>query len=255
MTLLASIRLVTHLNVLRDAGRSPQAAGGVPSPEVAARIVQSTDAAHHVSSPDGLLGLPPDHASELDHAIAAALGHGSSDWVLARPRPGRLGPLRGPVALTRAALEAGAAVIPRDGGPSWVPRRVGPAVQWSIMSSERPFPPVAAAEAEHALTLAMLGATEELDRLGMVSGRRPRGTDLLMPQAYPARQRRAADRALRLVEACEAGLADESGLLHAHAVETRARTLRALLNAALDSLEASCAWHSADEEGLEDDDW
>lgn len=255
MTLFAAIRLVTHLNVLRHAGRSSAIDAGTPSVEVVARIVQAEDAAHHVSSPDGLLGLSGDDAVELDRAIAAALGYGQSDWVLGLPRPGRLGPLRGPATLTRAALEAGAAVIPRDGGPAWVPTRVGPAVQWLVLPAERPFPPVASAEAEHALTLAMLAATGDLDRLGMVSGRRPRGTDLVLPSAYPARQRRAADRALRLVEACEAGLADESGLLHAHAVEARARTLRALLNAALDSLEASCAWQAPDDEGLEEDDW
>ncbi|SDB90986.1 hypothetical protein GA0111570_10811 [Raineyella antarctica] len=242
VTLLATIRLVTHLNVLRHGAPATGPGTGVPSIDVAARTVQGQDAAHHVTSPDALLGLPPEHASTLEEAMEAALAYDSSDWVLALPRPGKLGPLRGPAELTRAALDAGAAVIPREGGPAWVPTRVGPAVQWVLVRADRPFPPVSAAEAEHALSLAIVAATSELDRLGMVSGRRPGTTGLLLPAAYPARQRHSADRALRLVEACEAGLADESGLLHAQAVDVRARTLRTLLNAALDSLEASCAW-------------
>lgn len=248
MTLLAAIRLVTHLNVLRNGAATP--AGGPPSTEVAARTVQAGDTAHHVSSPDGLLGLAADDASPLQVAMAAALASPSNDWVLALPRPGRLGPLRGPAALTRAALEAGAAVLPREGGAGWIPTEVGSAVQWILLPAERPFPPVSSAEAEHALSEAMVAATGELDRLGMVSGRRPDPTGPVMAAAYPARQRRAAERALLLVAACEAGLADESGLLYAHAAQTRARALRALLHAALDSLEASCAWPTADTGGL-----
>lgn len=241
MTLHAAIRLVTHLNVLRHgAGTTPGA--GVPSVEVVARTVQGHDAAHHVTSPDGLLGLPVDHASSLQDAVAAALASATGDWILALPCPGRLGPLRGPAALTRAALEAGAAVLPRDGGPAWVPTRVGPAIQWLLLPAERPFPPVGAVEAEQALTEAMLAATSVLDRLGMVSGQRPGTAGPTLPGAYAARQRRAADRALLLAAACEAGLADESGLLHAHAAQSRAQVLRGLQRAALDSLEASCAW-------------
>lgn len=244
--MLAAIRLVTHLNVLRHGADPLVAATGVPSIEVAARTVQAGDAAHHASSPDALLGLRPDGSSPLDEAMAAALRHDGSDWLLALPRPGKLGPLRGPAPLTRAALAAGAAVVPVAGGPAWVPTRVGPAIQWLLTSAERPFPPPSAAEQEHALTLAIRQATGVLAELGMVSGQRPESTGLLLPAAYPARQRHSADRALRLVEVCEAGLADESGLLHAHAVELRARTLRMLLNAALDSLEASCAWPPAE---------
>ncbi|MEA5154185.1 hypothetical protein [Raineyella sp.] len=243
MTLLAAIRLVTYLNVLRH-GSSPAADAGrsVPSVEVAARTVRGADAAHHVSDPDALLGLTDEGSSPLDEAMRAALVHCPEDWILALPRPGRLGPLRGPMPLTRAALAAGAAVIPRAGGAAWVPVRVGPAIQWQILPAERPFSPVSSVEAEHALTEAMHAATRELDQLGMASGRRPEGDGPVLPPDYPSRQRQAAARALRLVEACEAGLADESGLLHAHAVEVRARALRALLNAALDNLEASCAW-------------
>ncbi|QGF24955.1 hypothetical protein [Raineyella fluvialis] len=207
-------------------------------------MVQGPDAAHHVSDPDALLGLSDEGSSALDEALAAALAHQPGDWILALPRPGRLGPLRGPLPLTRAALEAEAAVLPRAGGAAWIPARVGPAIQWRLVRADRPFPPVSSAEAEHALTEAVRAATGELDRLGMVSGRRPGGEGLELPPSYPARQRASAARAVRLAEACTVGLADESGLLHAHAMEIRARALRTLLNAALDSLEASCAWQA-----------
>lgn len=275
--LLAAVRLVTTLNVLRhgpatgsttasgpDAGatgRSGRESGSragssgrraevsAPSVEVAARMVRDGDAAHHVSDPDALLGLSGEGSSPLDEAMSAALARTDEDWILALPRPGRLGPLRGPLSFTRAALDAGAAVIPRTGGAAWIPTRVGPAIQWLLVPAERPFPPASSAETEHALTDAMRAATGDLDRLGMVSGRRPAGDGAVLPAAYPTRQRTAAARALRLVEASEAGLADESGLLHAHAAELRARTLRALLNAALDSLEAACAWPPFETEG------
>ncbi|WOQ18302.1 hypothetical protein [Raineyella sp. W15-4] len=245
MTLLAAIRLVTNLNVLRHGPAAGAAGSSAPSAEVAARMVQDGDAAHHVSDPDALLGLSGEGSNPLDEAMPAALRRTTEDWILALPRPGRLGPLRGPMSLTRAALGAGAAVIPRTGGAAWIPARVGPAIQWQLVAADRPFPPVSSAETEHALTDAIRAATGELDRLGMTSGRRPESDGLELPAAYPTRQRHAAARALRLVEACETGLADESGLLHAHAAELRARTLRGLLNAALDSLEASCAWQPA----------
>lgn len=246
MPLLAAIRLVTTLNVLRHGPATGAAASSAPSVEVAARLVIDGDAAHHVSDPDALLELSGEGSSPLDEAMLAALARTVEDWILALPRPGRLGPLRGPLSFTRAALDAGAAVIPRTGGAGWIPTRVGPAIQWLLVPAERPFPPVSSAETEHALADAMRAATGDLDRLGMVSGRRPAGDGAALPAAYPSRQRNAAARALRLVEACEAGLADESGLLHVHAAELRAQALRALLNAALDSLEASCAWPPAD---------
>jgi len=239
--LLAAIRLTTHLNSLRH-GRST----GTPSLDVAARTVQGPDAAHHVSDPDALLGLPADESSPLEEAMAITLKRAEDDWLLALVRPGRLGPLRGPVPLTRAALAAGAAVVPRSGGPAWVPTRVGPAIQWQLLVADRPFAVPSSAETERTLAEAVIAATGELTALGMTSGRRPEDRGLVLPAAYPIRQRRAAERAWRLVEACRAGLEDPSGLLHSHAVELRSRVLRELLNAALDSLEAATAWPAAD---------
>lgn len=265
MPLHAAIRLVTHLNVLgpgtQDRPTQPQdrpdqasrPPGHSPSVDVAARTIQGRDAAHHVADPDGLLGLVEVAASPLHDGLAAALADyrarpdASADapggWLLALPRPGRLGPLRGPQSLTRAALQAGAAVIPTWGGVAWVPWRVGPAIQWETFRAERPMPLVSSAEAEQLLSHAIIAATSVLGELGMTSGRRPEGWLPEMAAGYPARQRRAAERALLLVEATDAALADDSEILHTHAIATRAASLRQVQQAALDSLQSACAWH------------
>ncbi|MVA77184.1 hypothetical protein GC722_14290 [Auraticoccus sp. F435] len=235
MPRLAAITLVTHLNALQHTPLSS---------EVAASLVAHGDVAHHVVDADGLLGLDPLRSSDLITALRAVQLVAPGSWQLALPRPGALGVLRGPVALNRAGLETGAVVVHASGGWAFVPHRVGPAVQWRVLAAERPFPSPSAAECERALSAELLQAAGTLSELDAPSGTRP-DVDLpgpLLAAAYPARQQRAAERALRLLLVAEAGLADDRDVLHSFAVQKRADVLRRLQAAAADALCAACAW-------------
>ncbi|SDE49246.1 hypothetical protein [Auraticoccus monumenti] len=232
---LAAITLVTHLNALQH---TPLSA------DVAASQVAHADVAHHVVDPEGLLGLDPLRANDLTTTLLAVQLLAPGSWLLALPRPGALGVLRGPPALTTAALQAGAAVVHADGGWAFVPHRVGPAVQWQVLPAARPFPSPGSAEAERVLATEVISASRELARLDAASGARPE-VELpagVLPAAYPARQQRAAERALRLLTVAETALADDRDVLSSFAVTQRAEVLRRLEAAATDALCAACAW-------------
>lgn len=228
----AAVRLTAHLNAVRHAATSP---------EVAARAIIGDDAAHHVTDPDGLAGLDPLRANELDIAIAATMVTHGGDWVLALPRPGHLAPLRGPASLTQAALGTGAAVVHAEGGLAWVPHRVGPAIQWRLYAAERPLLAATPAEAERRLSEAVLAAGAALAGLAP-SGERPEVAELTLPRSYGSRSHRAAHRAMLLWAATEAALADPTGLLHSHDVGVRDRALRDVHDAAADALCAAVSW-------------
>ncbi|MDO5683801.1 MAG: hypothetical protein Q4G46_13370, partial [Propionibacteriaceae bacterium] len=131
MPLSAALNLTAHLN----AGRH-----STLSPEVAARAITGDHAAHHVIDREGLLGLDPLNATDVEQAVSAAWLLLDSDWLLAIPRSGRLAPLTGPIELTAAALDAGAAVVAESGGVAWVPHAIGPAIQWQLVRANRPQP-------------------------------------------------------------------------------------------------------------------
>lgn len=237
MPITSCVRLVTHLNAL---------AHGSVSADVAAHTIAGDEYVHHVVDGDQLLGLDPLHASDLEPALAAALlfnsGARPGGWQLVLPAPGRLQTLRGPGSLTTAALEAGAAVIPRAGGAAWVPHPVGAGMQWRILRADPPAAPPTRYEAERGLSEAVLAAASDLAGLGTTGGTRPRSSTLPLAAGYSARAQQAADRALMLLRACRAGLDGERDLLSSHAVQARGRTLRELEQAATDALVAACVW-------------
>ncbi|RCK70527.1 hypothetical protein DT076_03550 [Desertihabitans brevis] len=238
MPRLAAIALATHLNTLQH---TPLSA------EVAASQIAHGDVAHHVVDADGLLGLDPLRATDLLDALRAVQLLAPGSWLLALPRPGALGVLRGPVELNSAALEAGAAVVHEGGVCAFVPHRVGPAVQWRVLRAHRPFPVPSSAETERALSTELLRAADALAELQAASGQRPQLLDgpVLAP-GYPARQERAAERALRLVQVTEAGLSDDREVLHSFALQRRTELLRRLHTVASDALCAACAWPAAE---------
>jgi hypothetical protein len=80
-----SLRLVVNLNA---ALHSQLAA------ERAAAEVIGPDVAHHLVDPEGLLGLDPLRATELDEGFGRLLEAEPDRWLLALPVPGALGPLR-----------------------------------------------------------------------------------------------------------------------------------------------------------------
>lgn len=237
MHLSAAVSLTAHLNACRH---SPLSA------EVAARAVIGDHTAHHVVDPQGLLGLDPYAASDLDDAMSAALLLVDSDWILATPRPGRLVPLTGPSELTARALDAGAAVVAKAGGLAWVPQAVGPAIQWSILPANPPAPAPDAAEADRRLRECMLHAGRTLADLPLGTAPRP---DIdpppALPPVYGRRAHQAVARAWPLVQALGIALADDGDTLHVHAIETRRRTLAELRDAADVTLSAAVSWTGA----------
>ncbi len=231
MPVRAAIRLACHLNAIRH---------GRVSVEVAARAVQASAVAHHVVDTDGLLGLDPLRANTLEAAIAAALVLTEGDWQLRLPRPGAPDGLRAEV--LAAALDVGAVVLPTTGGLALIPLPVGAAVQWRVLPADPPAPGPSPAEAERELGELILDAGRRLaDVVPVVAMSAPRGDDLTaLAPGYPARQVHRAERALRLLEASEAGL-DSVGLSSFHD-DQRSRILRSLRDAAAAALATACRW-------------
>nr|WP_294693634.1 hypothetical protein [uncultured Friedmanniella sp.] len=233
MQSLPSLRLTAHLNaVLRFQ---------VSVAEATAAVV-ADDVAHHVVDPDHLLGLDPLAATPLAAALPAIAAWEPEMWVLALPVPGALAPLRGPTELNRAALEVGEAVVAVGGGLALVPHAVGRGVQWRAFPAEHPFAPASSYDAERALSEAVLRAAEALTRLDVAAGTRPHADGAGLAPGYSPRQRVAADRAARLLLACDSALSSDGAALSAHEAGIRASELRRLRAAAADALCAAASW-------------
>lgn len=235
----AALRLTVQLNA-RAWG--PDHAVAPPSAEVAARTVTASDAAHHVVDTRSLLGLDPWHASELAAAIDAAALLEPRGWVLALPRPGHLGALRGPAETNAAALAAGAAVLGLTCRVAWVPTVVGSAVQWTLLPSEPPAVPAPPSEAERAFSEAILAATSALTQLDVAGGPRP---DLrhrsVLPAPYDRRRQTGLDRALMLYEACLAAVDDDGTAISSYEMARRRTTVAGLVGPASDVIVAICS--------------
>ena len=233
MQSLPSLRLTAHLNaVLRFR---------IGVAEATAAVV-ADDVAHHVVDPDDLLGLDPLAATPLATALPVIATREPEMWLLALPVPGALAPLRGPAELNLAALDVGEAVVAVGGGLALVPHAVGRGVQWRAYRAERPFAPPSSYDAERALSETVLSAAETLTRLDVAAGSRPRDLGVALAPGYSPRQRVAADRAGRLLLACDSALGSDGAALSAHEAGIRARELRRLRVAAADALCAAASW-------------
>jgi hypothetical protein len=196
-----------------------------------------------VVDPEDLLGIDSLNATPLVEALPVIAGREPEMWVLALPQPGAPGGLRGPVELNRAALAAGEAVVAGSGGIALVPHAVGRGVQWRVHPAERPFTPMTSYDAERALSETVLSAAATLARLEVAGGNRPEADPAAdLAPGYSSRQRLAADRAARLLLACETALASDGGALSAYEVTVRAQELRRLHRAAADALCAAVSW-------------
>jgi len=213
----------------------------VSVPEAAAAVA-GRDTAHHVVDPDGLLGLDPLAATPLATALGAIAASEPEMWVLALPVPGALGPLRGPAELNGAALAVGEAVLAGSGGLALVPHVVGRGVQWRVHRAARPSAPLSSYEAERALSEAVLSAAETLARLDVAGGTWPADAGAELAPGYSPRQRLAADRAARLLAACDHALGNDGSAVSSFEAEVRARELRRLRTAAGDALCAAASW-------------
>lgn len=231
---LPAARLAANLNSLLRRQQSL---------EQAERAIRGSDVAHHVVDPQNLLGIDPLQATPLDDALPALAAAETEAWFLALPTPGALAPLRGPAPFNRAALEQGQAVVASSAGLGLVPHRVGRAVQWQIHAAERPFAPSSPYDAERALNEAVIVAAAVLSRLEVAAGARP--ADPLLPvlaPGYASRQQVTAQRAARLLAACELALRDDGGSLSAYEADRRARELRTVRTHAAEALSAAVSW-------------
>ncbi len=233
MQALPSLRLTANLNaVLRFQ---------VGVAEATASVV-GDDVAHHVVDPDDLLDLDPLRATPLETALPMIAAREPELWVLALPEPGALGSLRGPPVLNQAALEVGEVVLAGSGGLALVPHAVGPGVQWRVHRAERPFAPPSSYDAERALSETVLSAAATLSRLDVAGGGRPRDPGAQLAPGYSPRQRVAADRAARLLVACDAALESDGAAITSHEAQVRAQELRRLRRSAGDALCAAASW-------------
>lgn len=230
----SSLRLVVNLNaVLHSQLAAERAAAEVIGPDVA----------HHVVDPESLLGLDPFRATDLDDAFVRLLAAEPDRWLLVLPAPGALGPLRGPVELNTAALAAGEAAVAAGGGLALVPQRVGHAVQWRVHAAARPFAPPTLYEAERELSEAVLRAATTLTHLDVASGSRPSiDPGPALAPGYPPRARLAADRAARLLAACDEALTTDGAAITLHEAQVRSRELRVVRTAAGQALCAAAGW-------------
>ncbi len=234
MDVLASVRLTANLNSLLQ---------GRQSLEQAERAILGPDVAHHVLDPDGVLGLDPLAASSLDDALERLKQVEPDGWFLALPVPGSLGPLRGPAAFNRAALEHGEAVVASTAGVGLVPIRVGQAVQWRVYAAERPLAPTSPYEAERALNEMVLSAAAALSRLDVAAGPRPRmAPGPRLAPGYSTRQQMTAERAALLMVACDVALSHDGASISSFEADRRAAELRRLRLCAGDALGSAVSW-------------
>jgi len=172
---------------------------------------------------------------------------------LALPAPGDVAGVPGPAAVVRAALQAGAAVIPLGGPPAALVPEAGRAqIRWHVLPAEPP--PLAATalpEAERALREALREAAEALASLEVarwsddggevVAALRAGALDgEALPAPYPPRARQALAQARRLRAVCAAALGDDGGTVGRADSAARRTVLRDLERAARLTEMAAC---------------
>ena len=242
-SLIEGLRLVSVLNALTGDGLDAARA------EDALRVADNGDPnrAHHVFDPAGVLGLEPQVATPVRIALGRVANQLPGEhWALLLPQPGRLAGLRGPIATNAAALETGVIVVNHGGGLGWLPRPVGPAMQWELVPAERPLLPATPGEAAQALNEQILAAGRELGRLDAPAGNRPDdAASIHLGAAYSHVNQKLLDRALLWREASRAGIEASPQLLHSHGVLVRDKQLRELDDICRDAISAAASWPRA----------
>ncbi len=194
----------------------------------------------------------------LAEALPALISAGATSFRVALPVPGDPRGLAGPAELNADALEAGEAVLTEgtpyalvpDIQPFGPPGDQGHLVTWTCRTANPPPAGPVLAEAEKAMTFALLEAGSELSNLDIASWR-PEVAALLedvrasrvgepLPRAFPAQAQQVAARASRLVAVVEFALGDDTGALTASAAQSRRDALVPLEQAARHALVAAC---------------
>ncbi|HET9421036.1 MAG TPA: hypothetical protein VFO49_07860, partial [Nocardioides sp.] len=162
-------------------------------------------------------------------ALAELRAAGATGFGAAFPREGAPVGLGGPADFNAAAIENGEAIVAVGAERGWVPRRVGPTVEWGAYpAARRQVPDVG--EADRELRATLLAASNELADLDVAKWR-PEVADELMdlrhrrvpaaPPGVPARCAELAARGLQALGIAELALADDGGALTASMAEQR----------------------------------
>lgn len=200
------------------------------------------DATHVVAGLPGVDGAVP-----LARALAELRISGVVSAGLALPEPGDPVGIGGPADFSRAALDAGEAVVAGEIG--LVPRRVGGAVEWTAYAAS-PRQLTDVGEADRGLRRALQESVAALAALD-VARWRPEVADALMdlhhpprlapPAGTPIRYVDLAARALQALAIVDLALEDEGGALSAAEVAARRAALQPLGAAARRGLVAACS--------------
>ncbi|GAB4003609.1 hypothetical protein GCM10028772_07680 [Nocardioides ultimimeridianus] len=202
---------------------------GAIGPDELLDAVRADDVAHVVIGDEpGLLPYLARQRADGADAIGASF-----------PAAGDPVGLRGPAALTAAAIEAGQVALLLGAGTALVPAAVGRAVEWTAYAAER-RPPPDLGEADRALRAAVLEAAGALQRLD-VARWRPEVADELIdlraaeplgpPPGVPPRCAGLAGRALHLWRVVELAAEDDGAAVSAGEIEQRRAALRPLEHA------------------------
>jgi len=210
---------------------------GQVSPDHLLDAVLDGDVAHLVS------GEP------LLTALAGLRSAGATGFGAAFPREGAPVGLGGPAGFNAAAIEQGEALVAVGAERGWVPRRVGPTVEWSAYpAARRQVPDVG--EADRELRGTLLTAAAELADLD-VARWRPEVADELVdlrhrrvpaaPPGVPARCAELAARGLQALGIADLALADDGGALSLAMAERRRAAIAPLDLAGRRALVAACS--------------
>ena len=182
-------------------------------------------------------------------ALAAQRDAGATGWGAAFPREGAAVGLGGPAPFNTAAIDAGEAVVAVGAEAGWVPRRVGPTVEWTAYpAARRQVPDVG--EADRELRATLLTAADALAELDVARWRPDVADELLdlrgltvpkSPPGVPDRCAELAARGLQALGIADLALADDGGALSAAAAEQRRAAIMPLDLAGRRALVAACS--------------
>ncbi|PSK98649.1 hypothetical protein CLV30_11931 [Haloactinopolyspora alba] len=211
------------------------------------------DEPHDVSDIPGTIGTV-----SLAEALPALRDAGATAFRVALPVPGDPRGLGGPAELNGDAVDVGEVVL-TDGAPYALlpdiqvfgpPGDQGHLVTWTCRNAEPAPPGDSLAEADQALSAALLEAGSELTALD-VPAWRPEVAALLedvresrvaepLPRGFPSQAQTVAARAARLRSIVGFALTDDGGAVSASSAESRRAALTPLEQAARHALVAAC---------------
>lgn len=239
LNLLEALRLASVLNSLHFGEIDAAVA------EARLRLMDRTSSGqpHHVSDPNGICGLETEKLIPIRLVLSKAANQGLGPWFLLTPTPGRHGGFRSASESLIQAMETGALVVEANGKMAWLPKPIGPAMQWLLVEAQRPTYPISPAEASRNLSEAVIAIGAKLAAIDNPAGTRPdEALSVHLGEAYSTRCQRLLDRAMFLLKVADEGLKATSRALTTENVLAREKQLRNLRAACLDAISASASW-------------